>query len=61
MRLVTRPKTDPPMDVRKRQRGQSVSRDEMSCFPIVPAPHESVLLPSQPEPPELVPLSSSTT
>ena len=27
---------------RKRQRGQSVSRDEMSCFPIVPAPREGV-------------------
>lgn len=38
----------------KRQRGLSVSRDEMSCFPIVPAPREGVQLPSQPEPQELV-------
>jgi endonuclease YncB( thermonuclease family) len=40
------PKPGPPWGVRKRQRGQSVSRSEMSCFPVVPVPREGAQLPS---------------
>jgi micrococcal nuclease len=47
------PKPVPPWVFRKRQRGQSVSRDEMSCFPTMPRPLEGVQPPLQPGPHEL--------
>jgi micrococcal nuclease len=50
------PKPVPPWVFRKRQRGQAVSRDEMSCFPIVPVPRESLQVPRVPESRELVTL-----
>ena len=49
------PKPVPPWVFRKRQRGQSVSRDEMSCFPTMPRPLEGVQPPLQPGPHELAP------
>ena len=39
------PKPVPPWVYRKRQRGQSVNRDEMSCFPIVLGPRETLQAP----------------
>lgn len=50
------PKPVPPWVFRKRQRGQSVSRDEMSCFPTTPSPLEGVQVPPRPGPQELVTL-----
>lgn len=50
------PKPVPPWVFRKLQRGQSVSRDEMSCFPIVPVPRETQQAPGSPESQELVTL-----
>jgi endonuclease YncB( thermonuclease family) len=50
------PKPVPPWVFRKRQRGQSVSRDEMSCFPPMPRPLEGVQVPPEPGPQELVTL-----
>ena len=50
------PKPVPPWVFRKRQRGQSVSRDEMSCFPTAPVPLEGVQPPLQPGPQELATL-----
>jgi len=48
------PKPVPPWVFRKRQRGQSVSRDEMSCFPAVSAPIQGMQAPPEPGPQELV-------
>ncbi len=48
------PKPVPPWVFRKRQRGQSVSRDEMTCFPPVAVPLEGVQLPSKSESQETV-------
>ncbi|MEK7760189.1 MAG: thermonuclease family protein [Nitrospirota bacterium] len=50
------PKPVPPWVFRKRQRGQSVSRDEMSCLPLAPIPSNGIHLPLQPEAQELVTL-----
>lgn len=50
------PKPVPPWVFRERQRGQSVSRDEVSCFPIVPVPLEGVQATPQPESQNLVTL-----
>ena len=50
------PKPVPPWVFRKRQRGRSVSRDEMSCFPTTPRPFEGVQVPPEPGPQELVTL-----
>jgi endonuclease YncB( thermonuclease family) len=44
----------PPWVFRKWQRGQSVSRDEMSCFPTMPAPGETPLAPGSTESQELI-------
>ena len=54
--LWQEPKPVPPWVFRKRQRGQSVSRDEMSCFPTVPVPRETLQDPGSPESQELVTL-----
>lgn len=50
------PKPVPPWVFRKRQRGRSVSRDEMSCFLTVPIPLEGVQALPQPKSEELVTL-----
>lgn len=50
------PKPVPPWVFRKRQRGQSVSRDEMSCFPAALAPAEGVQAPRESGPQELLTL-----
>jgi endonuclease YncB( thermonuclease family) len=50
------PKPVPPWVFRKRQRGQSVSRDEMSCYPIVQVPREGIRAIPQPESEKLVTL-----
>lgn len=50
------PKPVPPWVFRKRQRGQSVSRDEMSCFPIVQVPREGIRVIPQSESENLVTL-----
>jgi micrococcal nuclease len=50
------PKPVPPWVFRKRQRGQSVSRDEMSCFPTMPAPGAMPLAPGSTESQELITL-----
>ena len=50
------PKPIPPWVFRKWQRGRSVSRDEMSCFPTVPIPLEGVQALPQPKSEDLVTL-----
>lgn len=52
------PKPVPPWVFRKRQKGQSVSRDEMSCFPsaVPPAIAEGMAPLTPPEPQELATL-----
>lgn len=50
------PKPVPPWVFRKRQRGQSVSRDDMSCFPTVPVPSGGVQASPQPESQDLITL-----
>ncbi len=50
------PKPVPPWVFRKWQRGQSVSRDEMSCFPTMPRLLEGVQAPPEPGSQELVTL-----
>ena len=48
------PKPVPPWVFRKRQRGQSVSRAEMSCFSTVPSLPEATQAPTAPESQDLV-------
>ena len=50
------PKPVPPWVFRKRQRGQSVGRAEMSCFPTMPSLPESTQVPTAPESQDVVTL-----